>query len=473
MDGRYSLYQLLGGGGMAKVYLAHDEVLDRHVALKILRDQYAEDEQFVERFRREARSAASLSHPNIVSIYDQGRSEDGAYYIAMEYVPGGTLKERIRQGGALTPEAAVGVASQITDALSEAHEKGVVHRDIKPQNVLVTEKGDVKVTDFGIAKAAASSSSSSVATAPGAVLGTVDYMSPEQARGESVGPQSDLYSLGVVLYEMLTGTLPYEADNPIGTAIKHMNAPVRSPSEVNPSVPQPLSALTMKLMAKDPEERYASAVALAEDLERVRSGLPPVAADAQKTEKMTAPLPPLAPGRDELTTKTAVQPPIATPTTATPDGPFGGWGRLWRLLAALLVGLIVLGGVIFWALTRDTTNPTDAQDTRTSSMVQVPSLGYAQTAEADLAAAGLKLGRQDETSSNTVPAGVVTEQDPAEGTQVQEGTAVDIVVSTGPQQAPIGNSQQAEKEREKQQQEAEKEREKQQQEGEKEKERGG
>ena len=481
MDGRYSLYQLLGGGGMAQVYLAHDEVLDRHVALKILRDQYAEDEQFVERFRREARSAASLSHPNIVSIYDQGRSEDGAYYIAMEYVPGGTLKERIRQGGALTPEAAVGVASQITDALSEAHEKGVVHRDIKPQNVLVTEKGDVKVTDFGIAKAAASSSS--VATATGAVLGTVDYMSPEQARGESVGPQSDLYSLGVVLYEMLTGTLPYEADNPIGTAIKHMNAPVRSPGEVNPSVPQPLSALTMKLMAKVPEERYASAVALAEDLERVRSGLPPVAADAQKTEKMTAPLPPLARGRDELTTKTAVQPPIATPT-ATPDGPFGGWGRLWRLLAALLVGLIVLGGVIFWALTRDTTNPTDAQDTRTSRMVQVPSLGYAQTAEADLAAAGLKLGRQDETSSDTVPAGVVTEQDPAEGTQVQEGTAVDIVVSTGPQQAPIGvstgsqqapigNSQQAEKEREKQQQEAEKEREKQQQEAEKEKERGG
>ena len=482
MDGRYSLYQLLGGGGMAQVYLAHDEVLDRHVALKILRDQYAEDEQFVERFRREARSAASLSHPNIVSIYDQGRSEDGAYYIAMEYVPGGTLKERIRQGGALTPEAAVGVASQITDALSEAHEKGVVHRDIKPQNVLVTEKGDVKVTDFGIAKAAASSSSS-VATATGAVLGTVDYMSPEQARGESVGPQSDLYSLGVVLYEMLTGTLPYETDNPIGTAIKHMNAPVRSPSEVNPSVPEPLSALTMKLMAKVPEERYASAAALAEDLERVRSGLPPVAADAQKTEKMTAPLPPLAPGRDELTTKTAVQPPIATPT-ATLDGPFGVWGRLWRLLAALLVGLIVLGGVIFWALTRDTTNPTDAQDTRTSSMVQVPSLGYAQTAEADLAAAGLKLGRQDETSSDTVPAGVVTEQDPAEGTQVQEGTAVDIVVSTGPQQAPIGvstgsqqapigNSQQAEKEREKQQQEAEKEREKQQQEAEKEKERGG
>ncbi len=208
------------------MYLAHDEVLGRLVALKILRDQYAEDEEFVERFKREARSAASLSHPNIVSIYDQGRSENGAYYIAMEYVPEGTLKERIRREGALTPEAAAGVALQITNALSEAHERRVIHRDIKPQNVLVTKKGDVKVADFGIARAAASASSG--ATATGAVLGTVGYMSPEQARAEPVGPQSDLYSLGVVLYEMLTGTLPYKGKSPIGTAIKHAPEPIRS-----------------------------------------------------------------------------------------------------------------------------------------------------------------------------------------------------------------------------------------------------
>ena len=180
IDDRYVVERLLGGGGMAQVYLAHDEVLHRQVALKILRDQYAEDEEFVERFRREARSATSLSHPNIVSVYDQGHSEDGVYYIAMEYVPHGTLKERIRGEGALTPGAAAGVTLQIADALQAAHEKGVIHRDIKPQNVLVSEKGDVKVTDFGIARATASASS--VATATGAVLGTVDYMSPEQAR---------------------------------------------------------------------------------------------------------------------------------------------------------------------------------------------------------------------------------------------------------------------------------------------------
>ena len=212
IDGRYVVERPLGGGGMAQVYLAHDEVLDRDVALKILRDRYAEDEEFVERFRREARSAASLSHPNIVAVYDRGRTEDGAYFIAMEYAPGGTLKERIRREGALTPAAAVGVAGQIADALSAAHEKGVIHREIKPQNVLVTRSGDVKVTDFGIARA--TSSASSGATAEGFVLGTADYMAPEQAKGEPVGPASDLYSLGVVLYEMLTGQLALRSGEP-------------------------------------------------------------------------------------------------------------------------------------------------------------------------------------------------------------------------------------------------------------------
>jgi serine/threonine protein kinase len=231
VDGRYVVERLLGNGGMAQVYLTRDEILDRHVALKVLRDQYAEDDEFIQRFRREARSAASLSHPNIVSIYDQGRSEDGAYYIAMEYVPGDTLKERIRREGSLESTEAVRMTLQITNALSEAHEKGVIHRDIKPQNVLVTEKGDVKVTDFGIARAVASTSS--VTTATGAVLGTAAYMSPEQASGEPVGYQSGLYSLGVVLYEMLTGSPPYEAHSPIALILMHINEPPRSPRQVN------------------------------------------------------------------------------------------------------------------------------------------------------------------------------------------------------------------------------------------------
>jgi eukaryotic-like serine/threonine-protein kinase len=467
IDGRYLVERLLGSGGMAQVYLVHDEVLDRQVALKILRDQYAEDEEFVERFRREARSAASLSHPNIVSIYDQGRSEEGAYYIAMEYVPGGTLKERIRREGALTPGAAAVVALQIADALSEAHEKGVIHRDIKPQNVLVTEKGNVKVTDFGIARAAASASSG--ATATGTVLGTVDYMSPEQARAKSVGTQSDLYSLGVVLYEMLTGKLPYEAESPIGTAMKHATEPIRSPREVNPSVPDPLAILTTKLLAKNPEDRYASAAALSDDLERVRSDLSPAAADTQKAETITVPLPPLSSDRGERTKRTAVQPPPVAATPKVPGGPRRRRGRLLAELFALLVVVILLGGLV-WALARGDEERSGTEDAQDSRMVQVPDLVYAEMAESDLTAAGLRLGRRDEAPSDTVPVGVVAEQDPAEGTEAEEGTAVDIVVSTGPRQAPIGNGQEAEKQREKQQQEAEKEREKQQQEAEKQRE---
>src|SRR3712207_4815472 len=282
---RYTLLEVLGGGGMARVYLAHDNVLDRDVALKVMREYFADDEGFVERFRREAKNAASLAHPNIVQVYDQGRSEDGAYYIAMEYVAGGTLKDRILRDGAIEPGAATGVGSQIADALQAAHEKGVIHRDIKPQNVLVTGTGDVKVTDFGIARAA-----SSPLTATSAVLGTAGYMSPEQAMGDPVGPQSDLYSLGVVLYEMLTGDLPYRAESPISQAMMHVNEPPRSPREANPEVSKPLDALTLKLLSKAPEDRCPSAAALANDLERIRSGRSPAAVDAKATAEMAAPL---------------------------------------------------------------------------------------------------------------------------------------------------------------------------------------
>ena len=455
-DGRYVVERLLGAGGMAQVYLTHDEVLDRHVALKILREQYAEDEEFVERFRREARSAASLSHPNIVSIYDQGRSEDGAYYIAIEYVPGGTLKERMRREGVFTSHAAVEVALQITDALSEAHEKGVIHRDIKPQNVLLTHKGDVKVTDFGIARAAASASS--VATATGAVLGTAAYMSPEQARGEPVGPQSDLYSLGVVLYEMLTGALPYEAEGPIAQAMMHISEPPRSPRQVNRKVPEPLDALTLKLLAKDSEDRYPSAAALANDFERVRSGLPLAGVDATTTAQVVAPPPPLSVASERRTAKTTVRPPVTAPVGRPGRGARGRSG-LRNTLAALLFGLVLLGPLAFALGLFDRFDATgsggdeDPSSTEeAANLVQVPALYWSTTAQTDLAAVGLKLGRQYETLSDTVAVGVVSEQNPEEGTEVEEGTTVDIVVSTGPRQAPVDD----EKQREKQQQEEEK-----------------
>src|SRR5215212_6741570 len=274
IDGRYALGELLGGGGMANVYLARDDVLGRDVALKVLRGQYADDEDFVERFRREAKNAAALNHPDIVQVYDQGHTEDGTYYIAMEYVPGGTLAQRIKREGPIDPREAAGLASRVADALAVAHGRGIIHRDIKPQNVLLTASGEPKVADFGIARAA----SAKTMTETSLILGTASYMSPEQVGVERVGLEIDLCSVGVVLYEMLTGEPPYTAENPIATAMKHLDEQPRHPLEVNPAVPEGLDALTTKLLAKDPADRYASAAELAEDLRRVRDGLPPLAA---------------------------------------------------------------------------------------------------------------------------------------------------------------------------------------------------
>jgi len=282
IDGRYVLGESLGSGGMGEVYLAHDGVLERNVALKVLRSQYVGDEEFAERFRREARSAASLSHPNIVQVYDRGETEDGTSYIAMEYVPGGTLQEQIGRRAPFRDREAAGVGAQIADALEAAHERGVIHRDIKPQNVLVTALGNLKVTDFGIARAASSVTSS----ASGAIFGTAGYISPEQALGEPVGPASDLYSLGVILYEMLTGELPFTADNSIAVCMKHVNEPPLPPKILNPDIPDGMNALVLMLLAKHPTDRYGSALDLMSDLERVRDGLPPTLALQATTQPL-------------------------------------------------------------------------------------------------------------------------------------------------------------------------------------------
>jgi eukaryotic-like serine/threonine-protein kinase len=297
IDKRYAISGLLGGGGMGKVFLARDEVLDRDVALKVLREQYARDEEFVGRFEREAKAAASLNYPHIVQVYDLGTATDGTYYIAMEYVPGGTLKDRILKEGSMEAAEAARLASQVADALGVAHTRGIVHRDIKPQNVLLAADGDVKVADFGVARAASETSLSDSSL----VLGTAKYMSPEQATGDPVGPESDLYSLGVVLYEMLTGEVPFEADSALGVAMKHVNEPPRSPKEKAPAVPEALNVVTMKLLEKKPEDRYPGTAELVADLSRVGEGLPPVFAtpaaagivtpQAEQTEPVVAAAP--------------------------------------------------------------------------------------------------------------------------------------------------------------------------------------
>ena len=270
LGGRYLLSALLGAGGMAEVFLAHDRILGRDTALKVLNEHYAKDERFVGRFWREAQSAAALNHQNVVQIYDQGRAEDGRYYIAMEYVPGGSLEDLILRRGPLGTSEATRLASQVAEALQAAHRRGIVHRDIKPQNVLIGEAGDAKVADFGIALAASRTSTSGT----NLLFGTPSYMSPEQAMGERVGPESDLYSLGVVLYEMLTGTVPFTAEGPLATAMKHLTELPLPPRERNASVPEAMDALVMKLLSKDPEDRYPNAAQLIEDLRRAREGLP-------------------------------------------------------------------------------------------------------------------------------------------------------------------------------------------------------
>ena len=400
VDNRYDIVRPLGSGGMGEVYLARDRTLGRDVALKILRSQFAGDRESAERFKREALSAARLSHPSIVQVYDRGDTEDGSSYIAMEYVPGGTLKERITEEGPLDARLAASYGYQVAEALGAAHAKGIVHRDIKPQNVLITAPGQAKVADFGIARAASAAGDSHTQT--GTVMGTAGYMSPEQALGRPATPKSDLYSLGVVLYEAVTGTLPFTAENPIAVSMKHVNEAPRPPRDLNPDVPEGMNAVVMKLLSKAPEDRYPDADALAEDLWRVRGGL---AAGAEEAKTVETPLRKPAP--------TTRQAPVAPARRKRSRAPF--------LLAAVLLLLGLLG--VGWAL---------AQGPGSAGVVGVPSVeGLPRDkAVSRLEAAGFRTDVRTRASGEG-EAGNVTDQSPPGGGRALEGSTVTLTVGAG------------------------------------------
>ena len=396
VDNRYELRALTGSGGMADVFLAHDRVLDRTVALKLLKGRFAQDEEFVERFRREAKSAAALSNPHIVTIFDRGETENSTYYIAMEYVPGGDLGDLIEGEGRLTPSRATEIALQVAEALQIAHERGVIHRDIKPRNILITGSGHAKVADFGIARAAEATTISH----RGDILGSVKYMSPEQATAKAVGPESDLYSLGVVLYEMLTGGVPFEVKTPEDVPAKHAGGPPPRPGELNPEVPKALDAIVVKLLAADSQDRYGNAAELLEELGRVRDGLFPA-----------------VPSSNEATTVAlgnSMVPIPAPPASGSAGGARSRWlsgRRLWILTVLVaLIGVLAGLGILGWDPSR-TPNGVRAVHAVEGGPLRapaagsgIPSVGVGGGASAASAPASAAASASASASSSAAPA---------------------------------------------------------------------
>jgi serine/threonine-protein kinase len=420
--GRYELTHLVARGGMAQVYRAMDLQLDRPVALKVLFPELSVDKMFVERFRREAQAAANLSHPNIVPVYDWGE-DDGAYFIVMEYIDGRSLSAVLRDPQKLPPTQVAQIGAGVAAALAFAHRHGVVHRDVKPGNILITPEGEVKVTDFGIARAVNTEES---LTQTGAVMGTAAYFSPEQAEGKTVDARSDIYSLGVVLYEMAVGRPPFSGDSPVAVASKHVRDNPTLPRAVNPACPAALEAVIMKAMAKDPTSRYGSAEELRADLLRFADGRPVEASDPNMTSVMGV----AAAGA----AATTVMSPATGRTMAIPVTGVAADGtkkedearkRRTRNLIWLLVLLLVALGVIAYFLFSSLAD----------NKVAVPDVIGQTTAVATqtLENDGLTVAQPARTeASATVPAGHVINTDPKVGTSVAKNSTVHLVVSTGP-----------------------------------------
>jgi len=416
LGGRYELLEKIGGGGMAIVYKARCHLLKRNVAVKILRPELVEDEEFVSRFRRESQAVASLSHPNIVNVYDVGE-EDGIYYIVMEYVNGKTLKEYIEERKVLDTDEAIRIALQICSALKHAHSNKIIHRDIKPQNILVSEDGTVKVADFGIARAI---TSATVTVGGTDVLGSVHYFSPEQARGGYVDEKSDLYSLGIVLYEMVTGTVPFEGDSAISVALKHIQEPLKPPRDLNPNVSKSLESIIIKATMKEQYLRYQDARQMMKDLQRALKE-PNVDFRLQDAKDTDEP--------------TIVMKAVDVPNAAKPRKGEHKRKRQWLEALLIIVPSLILivlalyfGSLIY-------------RNNFSSKEVKVPSIvGLTEDeARALLYRNNLSLNIRASMYDKEYERGEIISQDPEAGMHVKEDSTIDVIISLGPKTITVPN----------------------------------
>lgn len=421
--GRYEVLEQIGAGGMAIVYKAKDLLLNRIVTIKVLREQFVTDQEFIRRFRREAQSAASLSHPNIVSVYDVGKEGD-TEYIVMEYVEGRNLKEIIREYAPLSVEQAINLGRQITEAIQNAHEHHIIHRDIKPHNILVTADGHAKVTDFGIARAV----SSATVTHTGDIVGSVHYLSPEQAKGLQINEQSDIYSVGIILYELVTGKVPYEGETPITIVLKHLNEQPVLPSKINPRVEKEFEAVIMRAIAKSPEKRYLSAKDLLADLNNLQAGRPiaraeiPLGEDMEATQRHIGMGKILAPVRIKDTSND-----YDKESSLLKKGNKKRWQKIAGVLILLL--FVSLGGV--FAL----------KNYIAGELTMVPNVIGKTVSEAEQAMKQAKLGIDSTTLtfSDDFQNGQIVSQEPQAGETVKVNRIIKVVVSKGPELAKFPN----------------------------------
>jgi eukaryotic-like serine/threonine-protein kinase len=427
VGGRYELEELLGRGGMAEVRKGTDTRLGRIVAVKRLRTDLASDATFQARFRREAQSSASLNHPAIVAVYDTGEepTTEGPSghrvaqpYIVMEYVAGRTLRDILREGRKILPERALEITSGVLSALDYSHRAGIIHRDIKPGNVMLTPSGDVKVMDFGIARAISDASSAMTQTA--AVVGTAQYLSPEQARGETVDSRSDVYSAGCLLYELLTGRPPFVGDSPVAVAYQHVREPAMPPSDHDTDLPPEVDAIVMKALAKRLEDRYQSAAEMRNDIERYLAGRPVEATVPPPSDTATAVVPP-TPGPTDTQVRPAAD-------ASEEEGDRRNKALLWVVLGALVIALVAAAFLLWPRLFEEA--PVQEQVPDVVGLTE-------ERARTEIGDAGLSVGTVDHEASDDVEAGLVIRQSPAATDFVDPGTEVDLVISLGPPEKAV------------------------------------